>query len=627
MTNSLSEKHSFQAEVQQLLHIVIHSLYTDREIFLRELVSNASDALEKLRHLQLTEPSVYDANLPLEINITTDDSAHTLTIQDFGVGMTRDELKENLGTIAHSGSRAFVEALKTKGSNNEALIGQFGVGFYSAFMVAEEVRLYTHSYREDGESLVWTSTGTGDYTIDVAEGQRRGAKIVLKLKPDCHEFAKDSRVREILERYSRFVQFPISLNGERINTQEAIWLKSKSEVKAEQYQEFYKFIAHSSVDALDWLHFNADAPLAINALVFIPHSNPERLGFGKQDSGVALYSRKILIDPHPESLLPDWLRFLRGVIDSADLPLNISRESMQDSALLNKLSKVVTKRVIRHLTEKSQKKPEEYAAVWKQFGIYLKEGIATDFEYRNDLAPLLRFESSHTAKGATTSLDDYLSRMPEDQKDIIYYLFGSSREAVENSPYIEILKARNIEVIYLYEPIDEYVFRSLAVYKEKHLTAADSSAVDVTKPDDAADQETALPAEESKSLCDWLKTALEPYSVDEVKISSRLLNSPAAAFCSDRFMTPGMQRLMRQMSDDRNAAPLKVDLEINPASPLIRNLARIRRDDPGLATELAYQILDNALIAAGLLDDPQRMSTRLNELLVKLTTLVPSARE
>lgn len=609
-----------------MLHIVVHSLYTDREIFLRELVSNASDALEKLRHLQLTEPAVHDANLPLEINITTDDSAHTVTIQDFGIGMTRDELKENLGTIAHSGSKAFVEALKAKGGSSESLIGQFGVGFYSAFMVADEVRVYTHSYREDGESLLWTSDGTGSYSIDAVDGQRRGAKIVIKLKKECHEFAKESRVRGILERYSRFVQFPVSLNGERINTQDAIWLKSKSEVKAEQYQEFYKFIAHSSVDALDWLHFNADAPLAINALIYFPPSNPERLGFGKQDPGVALYSRKVLIDPHPVSLLPDWLRFLRGVIDSADLPLNISRESMQDSALLNKLSKVVTKRVIRHLADKSKKKPGEYASIWKQFGIYLKEGIASDFEYRDDLAPLLHFESSHTAKRGTTTLDEYVSRMSEDQKGI-YFISGTSREAAESSPYIEVLKARNIEVFFLYEPIDEYVFRNLGVYKEKQLIAADSSALDVDKPEDAEQQDEQLTADESGELCEWLKTALAESNVNEVKVSSRLFNSPAAAFCSDSFMTPGMQRLMRQMSDETDESAIKVDLEINPANPLIRNLARIRGSDAELASALAGQILDNALIAAGLLDDPQRMSTRLNDLLGKLTAQASSSKE
>ncbi len=617
MDKTNSEKHSFQAEVQQLLHIVVHSLYTDREIFLRELVSNASDALEKLRHLQLTESDIHDDNLPLEINVTTDDAAHTVTIQDFGIGMTRDELKENLGTIAHSGSKAFVEALKAKGGSNESLIGQFGVGFYSAFMVAEDVRVYTHSYRKDGESLLWTSDGTGSYSIDAVDGQRRGAKIVIKLKEDCHEFATESRVQGILERYSRFVQFPVSLNGKRINTQDAIWLKSKSEVKAEQYQDFFKFVAHSTVDALDWIHFNADAPLAINALIYFPHSNPEKLGFGKQDPGVALYSRKVLIDPHPDSLLPDWLRFLRGVVDSADLPLNISRESMQDSALLSKLSRVVTKRVIRHLSDRSKKKPGDYEAIWKEFGIYLKEGIASDFEYRDDLAPLLRFESSQTEKRQTTSLDEYVSRMSEDQKGI-YFISGHSREAVENSPYIEVLKARNIEVFFLYEPIDEYVFRNLGVYKEKQLIAADSSTIDVAKPDQESEPEQ-LSDDESKELCEWLQTTLAEANVKEVKVSSRLFNSPAAAFCSDSFMTPGMQRLMRQMNENADEAGITVNLEINPANGLIRNLAVIRRQDEELASAIAAQILDNALIAAGLLEDPQKMSTRLNDLLGKLT--------
>ncbi|HTB63544.1 MAG TPA: molecular chaperone HtpG, partial [Opitutales bacterium] len=321
---SQPEKHAFQAEVRQLLNIVVHALYTDKEIFLRELVSNASDALEKLRHLQLAGDKPFDDHLPLEVNITTDDTAGTLTIQDYGIGMTRQELIENLGTIAHSGSKAFLQALKEKGGSAEGLIGQFGVGFYSAFMVASEVRVFTRSWQLDAEGWVWTSDGSGEYAIEPAEGQRRGSKIVLKFKDDAREFARADRVRSILERYSNFVAFPVNLNGERVNKIDALWLKQKNDITPEQYKEFYRFQNHLPDEPLAWLHFSADAPLALNALLFIPGINPEKFGFGRTPPGVALYCRKVLIDPAPKEILPEWLRFVRGVVDSADLPLNIS---------------------------------------------------------------------------------------------------------------------------------------------------------------------------------------------------------------------------------------------------------------------------------------------------------------
>ena len=323
MPEEKTAQHPFQAEVGQLLDIVTHSLYTDREIFVRELVSNASDALEKMRLLQLTEKEIFDDKLPLEINITTDETAGTLTIADYGIGMTRAELAQNLGTIAHSGSKAFVEAMKQGGREGGNVIGQFGVGFYSAFMVAGEVKVFTHSWRNDGEHLVWTSDGTTGYGIEGAEGQRRGCRLVLRLKEDASEFAKPARIRQILAKYSNFVGFPIHLNGERINTVEALWLKPKAEVTAEQYQEFYRFACHAFDEARYTIHFNADAPLNINALLFVPTRNAEQFGMGQMEPGISLYCRRVLIDPKPSKFLPDWMRFLRGVVDSEDIPLEL----------------------------------------------------------------------------------------------------------------------------------------------------------------------------------------------------------------------------------------------------------------------------------------------------------------
>src|SRR3954465_2888729 len=398
MSTAAPQKFEFQAEIKQLLDIVVHSLYTEKEIFVRELVSNASDALEKLRHTQLTEKEIFDDNLTLEINVTTDDKAKTLTIQDYGIGMTRAELIENLGTIAHSGSKAFLKALGEGGAKNTNLIGQFGVGFYSAFMVAKSVKVYSHSWKADEPGHVWSSDGSGSYEIEEAADVSRGTKIVVELKDDCADYATEGRIKDIVERYSAFVSFPINVNGKRVNTVQALWLRSKNEIKDEEYTEFYKFQAHAYDDPLLRLHFSADAPLSINALVFVPQENTERLGFARFEPAVALYCRKVLIDAAPKDLLPEWLRFLKGVVDSEDLPLNISRETMQDKALLDKLSKVITKRLLKFLDEEATQRPESYAKFYAEFGLFLKEGAALDFAHKDQLVKLLRFESSLTEK-------------------------------------------------------------------------------------------------------------------------------------------------------------------------------------------------------------------------------------
>ena len=316
MSTATPQKFEFQAEIKQLLDIVIHSLYTEKEIFVRELVSNASDALEKLRHTQLTEKEVADDQLTLEINLTTDDKAKTLTIQDTGVGMTRDELVENLGTIAHSGSKAFLKALGEGGAKNTNLIGQFGVGFYSAFMVAKTVKVYSRSWKTGEPGHVWSSDGSGSYEVEEVEGLTRGSKIVIELKDECSEYANDGRIKSILERYSAFVSFPVNLNGKHINTVTALWLRGKNEIKDEEYNEFYKFQAHAYEDPMLRLHFSADAPLAINALLFVPQENTEKMGLSRLEPAVSLYCRKVLIDAAPKDLLPEWLRFRKGGCDS-----------------------------------------------------------------------------------------------------------------------------------------------------------------------------------------------------------------------------------------------------------------------------------------------------------------------
>jgi len=622
MSTQASERHEFQAEVKQVLDIVVHSLYTDKEIFVRELISNASDATEKLRHTQITEKDVYDGDLDLEIQVATDEENGQITIRDFGIGMTREELIENLGTIAHSGSKAFLNALKEGGEKNENLIGQFGVGFYSAFMVADKVDVYTRTWKPEGECLHWSSDGSGAYEIEPVEGERRGTRIVIHLKDEYKEFAKKDRLESIIKNYSAFVQFPIKVDGDKLNTVGALWLKNKNDISDEEYKEFYKFQANAFDEPRFWLHFSADAPLEINALLFAPTENMEGFGFGRMEPGVSLYCRKVLIDSDPKNLLPEWLRFVRGVVDSADLPLNISRESMQDSSLIQKLNKLLTKRFLKLLEEKANKEPEVYQDFWDKFGLFLKEGVTTDFTHRDQLLKLLRFESSYTEAGKTTSLADYLSRAPEGQKEI-YYLSGASRKAIESGPYLEAFKARNIEVLYLYEPVDEFVMSHARQFEEKHFVSADSDEIDLDAiaPEAETEKAEALEKDASDALCSFLKEQLGD-AVSEVSASDRLVGSPAMIVNADKMMTAQMRRMMKAMQQQggMDAGEPPVKLQINPRHPLVKNLANLREGDGALAGLISHQILDNARLAAGLLEDPSDMVKRDYEILEKLSS-------
>ena len=435
------EKHSFQAEIKQLLDIVIHSLYTDKEIFVRELVSNAADACEKLRFTLTAGTEVHQAEIEPKITVTSDEKENTVTIADTGIGMTHDELVENLGTIAHSGSKAFLKQLAEGKKADAQLIGQFGVGFYSAFMVAQEVQVSSRSWQKDAEGWKWISDGSGEYSMSPDEEQERGTRIVVKLKDDAKDFAVKGRLETIIRQYSNFVQFPIELNGEKVNTVQALWARNKSEIKPEEYDEFYKYIAHDQEDALFRLHFSADAPLAINALLFVPPRNFETMGMGKGESEVNLYCKKVLIEPKAKGLFPDWLRFLRGVVDSEDLPLNISRESMQDSALMARLNKVITTRFLKFLNEQAESNPEVYQKFYGVYSRFLKEGLVTDFTHKEALSKLLRYESSTIEAGKTSSLAEYVSRMPSEQNEI-YYLIASNRETAEASPYYEVFTSQ-----------------------------------------------------------------------------------------------------------------------------------------------------------------------------------------
>lgn len=611
MSEATAEKHTFQAEIQQLLDLVVHSLYTDKEIFLRELISNASDSMEKLRHIESTEKDIHSAGLPLEIHITTDAEAKTVTIADHGIGMTREELVKNLGTIAHSGTKAFLKNMKDSGSTPGNMIGQFGVGFYSAFMVADEVKVHTRSWRKDGEELVWTSDGKSGYEIEESPGQERGVKIVMHLKEDLSEYSEETRLKHLIETYSNFVGFPIFLNGKRINEVEALWLKNKSEISEDEYKAFYQFTCKAWDEPAYRLHFSADAPITINALVFAPSENPERMGFGKIDGGVALYSKKVLIDADPKGLLPEWMRFIKGVVDSADIPLNISRETMQDSALVKKLGSVISKRVIKMFEKEAEADPEKYRGFYKKFDRFFKEGIATDYANKDALAKLLRFETSLTDAGTVCGFADYVSRIKEGQESI-YYLVGGSREQIESSPYLEAFKARGLEVVYFTDAVDEYVVESLGEFDGKKLVSIRHGGVDL---EDHSHEGEALSEEQTTALCEFLKAELGD-RVTAVAAGKRLVDSPVIALVPTDGMSPQMRQMMRAM-DENFKDDIKVELEINPRHPLVKKLAEAKDANTDLAKLVSLQLLDNALIAAGLLEDAHDTISRMNTLMEK----------
>jgi molecular chaperone HtpG len=620
-----TETKEFQAEVKKLLDIVIHSLYTERDIFVRELISNAADALEKFRHQRLLEDEVFDSHVPEEITIDVDEKNHTLTITDTGIGMTREELEANLGTIAHSGSNTFLAELAEAAQKDVSLIGQFGVGFYSAFMAAKKVRVLSRSYIPDAEGYEWSSDGGGSYTLTEEKGLRRGTRIIVELKDDAQEFADEAKIKEIIKQYSNFAPFPIKVKGETVNTVQALWARNKNEIKDEEYTEFYRFIGNAFDDPRFRLHFSADAPLAINALLFVPKENIERLGFGRMKSGVNLYCQKVLIEQHSENILPEWLRFLKGVIDSEDLPLNISRQALQDSALVAKLKQVLTKRFLKFLGEQAKEDAEKYNEFFAEFGIYLKEGVTIDYTYRDEIARLLRFESSKSEAGKLVSLVDYVERMVEGQKEI-YYINGPSRTAAESGPYVEAFKKRDIEIIYTLEPIDDFVMNHLGEFDSKKLVSADRGDLDLSAIKSAGDAEekdveSSMEPEVVKSLTAWIKEALGE-RVKEVIVSKRLVDSPAIIVNPDGYMTSTMERVM-QAARLEKGEPLQdvgsKNLEINTEHPLIKQLSLLRGSDEEFAQNVIKQIFDNALIQAGLMVDPRKMVERSYKILERAT--------
>ncbi len=614
-TTRKPETRKFKAEVKQVLDIVVNSLYTHREIFVRELVSNAFDALEKMRHVTLTDKPYIDKDTPLEIKIDTDKDKHTITVTDTGIGMTHDELVNNLGTIARSGTLEYVINSDENEDMAKDMIGKFGVGFYSSFMVGTEVRVKTRSYDPDSTGYEWFSDGIGQYKITEVPDLPRGTSITVKLKEDAYEYDDPENIKPIINKYSNFVSYPILIEGERVNTVQAIWLKSPSEVTDEEYTEFYKFLSNSVEDALFKLHLTSDAPIQLSSILFIPQSNFEKFGFFKLESSVNLYSKKILLQQHAVNLIPEYMRFVTGVVDSADLSLNISRETIQDNLVFRKLGKFLTKRILKFLAEKAKNDPEKYATFWEMFGMFLKEGVLSDFENRKELNGLLRFSSSSTENGGLTSLEEYIKRIGDDRKTI-YYLTGASKEDIENGPYIETFRSRGIEVLYLFDAIDDFIMTSLGEYEGYKLISVDSSDIELSDKDKEEKKETDEVAEEvNKNFHSWVKEILGE-KVSDVRETNRILNRPAVVVNPDSGITSSMRRIMKAAGKDAPGPDAQI-LEINHEHPLIVKIKELRAGtaDKGFLQSCVKQLYDNALTEAGLMENPRSMVERMYEIM------------
>ncbi|KAL4703395.1 hypothetical protein ACJJTC_011184 [Scirpophaga incertulas] len=618
------EKKEFQAETRMLLDIVARSLYSDKEVFIRELISNASDALEKFRYLSVSgrdANNLVEVDRPLEIKLITDKQNRCLTFQDSGIGMTKEELIRNLGTIARSGSKSFIEEIKKQGTDQaSSIIGQFGVGFYSAFMVADKIEVYTRSSITGSPSYKWTSDGSGTYEIQEVDEVPVGTKIIVHLKTECREFADDDTVKSIIMKYSNFIGSPIMLNNEQVNSIKPLWLMEPKEVSHEQHTEFYRFISNSYDKPRFTLHYKTDVPLSIRSILYVPEGKPGLFEMSRDsDVGVALYSRKILIKSKAENILPKWLRFVKGVVDSEDIPLNLSRELLQNSALITKLKTVLTNKFLKFMIDISQKDPVGYDGFYKDYSIFLKEGIITNQNTieKEDIAKLLRFESSKLESGIKTSLAEYGLRQKNDQKSI-YYLAAPSRELAQSSPYYESLKKRDVEVLFCYEMYDELVLLELKEFGGRQLVSVEN---DMHK--DGADNTDSVIGSESlqqsqvDEVISFLRSNLAG-KVFEVRTTQRLDTHPCVIIVPEMAAARHFIRTQAQnLSEENRFALLRPQLEINAKHPIIKKLHKLVSSDKELANMVAQQLFSNAMVTAGLIMDPRNLITHINELLIK----------
>jgi molecular chaperone HtpG len=615
----------FKAETRQLLDILIHSLYTEREIFLRELISNASDALTRIDFEILTNRSVLDSSAELGIWITADTQENTLTIRDTGIGMTAEEMVQNLGTIAHSGAREFIHAFQesakhpAEGRSLSDMIGQFGVGFYSVFMVAEWVRVTSRSHLPEAEAATWMCTGADTFTVEVAEKADRGTVVTIKLKEDASEFAQDHRLRQIIRRHSDFIPFPIYLGekAEQVNRQTAIWRQSPRQVEQKDYEEFYRQLTLEVDPPLVHAHMMVDAPAQMYAILYIPASQERGMFSLRREPGLKLYARKVLIQEYNRDLLPEYLEFVQGVVDSEDLPLNVSRESVQSNRIMAQLKKLVTSKVLDTLRKLAVDDPSKYNQFWAGYARYLKQGVAMEPEEPEGLYSLLRFHTT-THPGEWSSLDDYLQRMPPGQEQI-YYIVGDDERSVLYSPHLDVVRRAGYEVLIMADPLDAFMLVRLTQYKEHKLAnVADADLKLPETPGQEPETEEA-PQVEMEALVGRIRQHLGD-QVSDVRLTTRLTDSPARLVDPQGAHNPEMQRVMRLLNQEFET-PKKV-LELNPHHPILQRLNALPEPSP-LAGLIIDQIYEDALLIEGLHPDPAGMIQRIQKLMEAALEIKP----
>jgi HSP90 family molecular chaperone len=614
MTDETHQAVPFKAETRQLLDILIHSLYTEREVFVRELLSNASDALTRMSFEMLTTREVVDPEAELAIWISVDKDEKTITIRDTGVGMTQTEMHENLGTIAHSGARAFITAAEQGANHLSDMIGQFGVGFYSAFMAADWIRVTSRSFRPESTAAVWYSTGADTYTVDPGEKESRGTEVVVKLNADSAEFADEARLRSIIKKHSDYIPYPIYVgdSSEQVNRQTAIWRQPPRQVQENEYTDFYKQLTLEFEEPLAHIHLNIDAPVQMYALLYVPAS-PERNMFSlrKQD-GVALYARKVLIQEYNKDLLPDYFRFIQGVVDSEDIPLNVSREAVQSSRVMSQLKKLITSKLIDGLKTLAKDKPDSYTKFWEQFRPFIKEGVSTDPDYNEALLPLLRYHTLHKPQ-EWVSLSDYVQGMKTGQQKI-YYLLGEDERSLVSSPHLEIFRRQGYDVLLMADPMDSFTLLRFTKYADFELANASTEKLDQpeeeTSKEGEAEQER-LPEDEITRLVERFKTQLAD-RVTDVRTTNRLVESPARLIDPEGTMNPEMQRVYKMLNREFEM-PQKV-LEINPNHAIMKRLSSLPAEDP-LNELVVEQVYEDALLIEGLHPDPASMINRIQRLL------------
>jgi len=593
-------EHEFQAETRMLLDIVAKSLYSEKEVFIRELISNASDAIEKFRLLQMAGEGPLDLNTDRvhNISIVTDKVLRTLTIQDTGVGMTRQEMIDNLGTIARSGSKAFMQQLKDGGKvEPKDIIGQFGVGFYSAFMVADKIDVYSKSSVESSVGHLWSSDGSGKYSMQELADVQPGTKIVLTLKTEDAEFCDETNVRDIIKKYSNFVGSDVTLNGEKTNQLKPVWLMDPKEVDADTHDDFYKYVANAFDKPRFTLHYRTDAPMDIRALLYFPENRPGMFETSREgEAGVALYCRKVMIKSKADNLLPKWLRFVKGVVDSEDIPLNLSRELLQDSSLIRKLRQVLTNRVLRYLQERSRKETKSYMEFYKDYSFFLKEGIVTSNEQyeKEEIAKLLRFECSSLPSGETISIPEYTEKMKAGQREI-FYLSAPSRQLAETSPYFESLKKDGTEVLFCYEPYDELVLMQLQQFDKKNVTSVEKEMRAVGE--ETVVNEDTLELKDQTDLTDWVKITLGQKAA-KIKTTSKLESHPCVVTVEE--MAAARHFIKTQganFSEEQRYTILQPQFEMNPAHPIIKKLNELKTANPQLAILVTEQLFANSMVS------------------------------